>query len=355
MREGSEARLPLLTATLLAAIGAAWLVVTALLPQDRPVQVASAIAFIAIGAIAMYAIVLRGVTEQRRRLEELLDQEQRDIQRRQRLDILWRFAGSESADFDSHAKGALEVSARVLGLESAEVAHVEDDNLVYDLVLTRNSHEPPGDAVELHIALGSLPIEAEKTVAYEDVFGNVAVTEHSQIAKQGVRAYIGTPFLVGSTLYELGFWSTSSRSVPFDQEDYEYVQVLAGFFAGLFRQHKQEEEMAQLALFDPLTGLPNRTNLLDRLRASIAAHRRREAQCALLVVTLNRFKQVNDVVGHAAGDAALLEVTRRLTSVLRAEDSLARVGGDQFGVITSILRGPDEAVALAERPCHSEC
>jgi diguanylate cyclase (GGDEF)-like protein len=336
MRGSSDLKLPLLAAVSFAVIGAAWFVVAAAwFPQGRMLYVVSSAFFIVIGAIAIYAIVQRGVAEQRIIVEELLGREQRSTQRRQRLDILWRFAGSERTDFSAHATAALEVSARVLGLEAGEAAHVEGGALVYDLLHSRTGETPK--RAELSASAGRLPIEAGTTVTYDD------------LAAGDVRAYIGTPFAVGNVQYELSFWSASPREIPFDEEDVEYVQVLAGFFAGLFRQLRQEEELAHLALFDALTGLANRENLLDRLRATIAAHRRRDAQCALLVIDLNRFKQVSDVLGHAAGDTALVEIANRLKQVLRAEDSLARIGSDQFAVITSIAKSPSEVVALAER------
>jgi diguanylate cyclase (GGDEF)-like protein len=337
MRGSSDLKLPLLAAVLFAVIGAAWFFLAAQwFPQGRALYFVSSAFFVVIGAIAIYTLVARGVAEQRVVVEELLGREQRSTQRRQRLDILWRFAGTDRTDFSTHAIAALEVSARVLGLESGEAAHAEGDLLVYDLFHSRTGAEMP-QSTELATSVGRLPIEAGTTVSYDD------------LGAGDVRAYIGTPFTVGNVQYELGFWSASPRDVPFDQEDVEYVQVLAGFFAGLFRQRRQEEELAHLALFDGLTGLANRENLLDRLRASIAAHRRRDAQCALLVIDLNRFKQINDVLGHAAGDIALVEIASRLKNVLRAEDSLARIGSDQFAVITSIAKSPSEVVALAER------
>lgn len=337
MRGSSDLKLPLLAAVSSAVLGAAWFFAAAMwAPGARVPYGISAAAFVIIGATALYAIVRRGVAEQREVVEELLGREQRSSQRRARLDILWRFAGSELTDFSTHATTAIEVSARVLGLESGEAAHVEGDQLIYDVYHSLDGNDLPPHH-DLAVLAGRLPIEAGTTVSYAD------------LNEGPVRAYIGTPFTAGSVQYELGFWSTSPRDGGFDEEDVEYVQVLAGFLAGLFRQRRQEEELAHLALFDGLTGLANRENLLDRLRATIAAHRRRDAQCALVAIDLNRFKQVNDVLGHAAGDTALVEVAERLKNVLRAEDSLARIGSDQFAVITSLMKSPAEVVALAER------
>ncbi|MBV8489087.1 MAG: GGDEF domain-containing protein, partial [Candidatus Eremiobacteraeota bacterium] len=350
MRRKTDPRLAVIAAFLFAFIGAAWLLATAFfLPLDPAGQLISAATFIVFGTAAMYVVLQRGVVEQRAMLEELLGLERRASQRRQRLDILWRFAGSDSADFESHANAALEFSARVLGMDCAEVGHAEGDVLVYDLFHALQGEAGPGDRLQLAVALGALPIAAGKLVDNPNLLADRALAAHPQVAEGGARAFIGAPFWVGNTQYELGFYSRSARQTPFDEEDHEYVQVLAAFFAGLFRQRRGEQEMAQLALFDGLTGLPNRANLLDQLRGSIASHRRRDAQCALLVMNLNRFKQVNDAVGHAAGDRVLLEIASRLKHVRRSEDSLARVGGDQFAIVTSLMKSPAEVVALAER------
>jgi diguanylate cyclase (GGDEF)-like protein len=320
-------------------------------PQNRAAQLESAVVFVLLGAVATYVICRRAISKQYSMVEELLDRERHSSERRRRLDILWRFAGSETLDFDTQAKVALEVSARVLGLESAEVGHADGDTFVYDSFFSQDSTPP--ERIALTSALGSLPIAAGHTVGWADLTADPSTASRWQGAAQGIRAYIGTPFTIGEVQYELGFWSAKPRELPFEDEDREYVAVLAGFFAGVLRQRRQEAEMTHLVMHDPLTGLANRSNLLDRLRSNIAANKRRGTQCALLVINLDRFKHVNDVVGHAAGDGVLIEASKRLSHVLRAEDSLARIGGDEFAMITSLMKSPDEVVALADRLCEA--
>jgi len=112
----------------------------------------------------------------------------------------------------------------------------------------------------------------------------------------------------------------------------------------------QKEQLHRAALFDPLTGLPNRTLLLDRLRQSAhRAARRPDRQFALLFLDLNGFKGINDTLGHAAGDRLLVEVARRLTTLLRRTDTAARMGGDEFVVLLDGLRNPQEAALAAQR------
>ncbi|MEW5708068.1 MAG: PAS domain S-box protein [Pseudomonadota bacterium] len=116
-----------------------------------------------------------------------------------------------------------------------------------------------------------------------------------------------------------------------------------------FTQHKvAEARIEQLAFYDSLTGLPNRALLLDRLKQALAAAERRGDRVALLFLDLNRFKEINDTQGHATGDDVLLEVARRLRTTLRQEETVARIGGDEFLVVAP---GADQAgvMRIAER------
>jgi diguanylate cyclase (GGDEF)-like protein len=103
-------------------------------------------------------------------------------------------------------------------------------------------------------------------------------------------------------------------------------------------EHKVEEEaIRQLAYFDPLTGLPNRRLLHDRLRQVQASSHRRHRHGALIFIDLDHFKQVNDRWGHRCGDQLLVELARRLQVSVRACDTVARLGGDEFIVVLADL------------------
>ena len=109
-----------------------------------------------------------------------------------------------------------------------------------------------------------------------------------------------------------------------------------------------ERQLEYLAFHDVLTGLPNRVLLLDRLRHALAAAERQRLPVCLLLLDLDRFKEINDTQGHSVGDAALVEVAHALQAVLRQGESIARVGGDEFVVLAP---GADQtaAVSIAER------
>ncbi|HXC76050.1 MAG TPA: EAL domain-containing protein [Candidatus Acidoferrum sp.] len=103
------------------------------------------------------------------------------------------------------------------------------------------------------------------------------------------------------------------------------------------------------ALHDALTGLPNRSLFGDRLRQALLSARRNQNMFGVLLLDLDRFKDINDALGHDRGDTLLQEVTARLRGVLRATDTIARLGGDEFAVLTTDAKHPDDVVATARK------
>ncbi|MDC0835245.1 EAL domain-containing protein [Geitlerinema sp. CS-897] len=113
---------------------------------------------------------------------------------------------------------------------------------------------------------------------------------------------------------------------------------------------RAEEQLRYDALHDTLTGLPNRTLFVDRLAQAIQrAKRRSKYLFAVLFLDLDRFKVVNESVGHAIGDRLLVEIARRLEECLRASDSVARLGGDEFTILLDDLDNPEEVTRISRR------
>jgi diguanylate cyclase (GGDEF)-like protein len=112
---------------------------------------------------------------------------------------------------------------------------------------------------------------------------------------------------------------------------------------------RHELELAHQATHDTLTGLPNRTLFLDRLELTLARIERRERACAVLFLDLDRFKVVNDSLGHDVGDRLLMEAARRLEALLRPSDTVARFGGDEFMVLCDDIAAERDAIVVAER------
>ncbi|MBK8957540.1 MAG: diguanylate cyclase [Proteobacteria bacterium] len=121
-----------------------------------------------------------------------------------------------------------------------------------------------------------------------------------------------------------------------------------GYVVGLYTDVTEiraaEEHVRYRAYFDPLTALPNRENFANQLGQTISESQRDSRQFALLFVDLDRFKNVNDTLGHEVGDRLLVEAGERLTQCLRQSDTVARFGGDEF---TVIMRDIDDAMNAA--------
>lgn len=114
------------------------------------------------------------------------------------------------------------------------------------------------------------------------------------------------------------------------------------------RKHA-EVALAHQAMHDALTDLPNRALFLDRLSQALAGTRRRASTLAVLFVDVDRFKVVNDSLGHVEGDRALITLSKRIARVLRPGDTVARFGGDEFTVLCCELVDPSECIAITER------
>ncbi len=123
----------------------------------------------------------------------------------------------------------------------------------------------------------------------------------------------------------------------------------------LAKLRASQSEMAHMAHHDVLTGLPNRALLADRLTQALARADRNKTRVALLCLDLDRFKPINDQLGHEAGDVALVEVTRRLGAVVRESDTLARIGGDEFVVLLADLDTDPKVAEASAKAVAAKC
>ncbi len=140
------------------------------------------------------------------------------------------------------------------------------------------------------------------------------------------------------------YWGLMSASVI----ELEGVPCILSISRDISEVKTAQDEIRHLAFYDPLTELPNRRLLLERLRQTVTASKRSGRQRALLFIDLDNFKSLNDTLGHAVGDLLLKEVGERLTGCIRAVDTAARVGGDEFVVILEDLgKTSEEAAARA--------
>jgi diguanylate cyclase (GGDEF)-like protein/PAS domain S-box-containing protein len=140
-----------------------------------------------------------------------------------------------------------------------------------------------------------------------------------------------------------------SMTITAVHDDNHRVTHYVSVFRDISNLKKSEQEIHQLAFYDPLTQLPNRRLLMDRLQKAMAVSMRSGHYGALLFLDLDHFKMINDTQGHAMGDLLLTEVANRLQTCVREGDSVARLGGDEFVVLLEELSNQsDEAATRAE-------
>ena len=146
-------------------------------------------------------------------------------------------------------------------------------------------------------------------------------------------------------------WLSSHGKTVADGTGKAYRMI--GVSQDITERKRQEEEARFLAYHDTLTGLPNRRLLDDRLRQAVFLAQRRDTRVAVMVVDLDRFKQVNDALGHRAGDAVLREAAHRIAGCVRKADTLARHGGDEFVVVIPDVHQDGDCQVVAEKILHA--
>lgn len=147
-----------------------------------------------------------------------------------------------------------------------------------------------------------------------------------------------------------GVFNVQSRSTrEYARGDVDFLQALANVLADALERQATEDRMRHRALHDALTGLPNRVLFLDRLDQALTRLRRTKSAAAILFLDLDHFKLVNDSLGHQVGDELLAAVAPRLRQAVRRSDTVARFGGDEFGILLEDVSGELEAVDTAQR------
>ena len=132
-----------------------------------------------------------------------------------------------------------------------------------------------------------------------------------------------------------------------------HFAVLKQRVSRLIQANKVEQHVKKLAYHDPLTGLPNRTNLMQQLRLMVNRATIEEKKIAILFLDLDRFKLINDTLGHDAGDILLKAVSERIGRCVRNQDFIARLGGDEFTVVLEGVTGKEVVSNIAEKICNT--
>ncbi|WP_368667794.1 diguanylate cyclase [Magnetospirillum sp. SS-4] len=194
---------------------------------------------------------------------------------------------------------------------------------------------PPGKLVRQH--LGVLMAESLRD-HHQEMFRQYLDGSHQRLMGRAVeslgRRADGTMFPIEISVSELRHGKS---------------RLFTGILRDISERKENEERIKRLAHHDNLTGLPNRNLLNDRINHALARVRRHGGRMAVLYVDLDKFKPINDTLGHEAGDVVLREVASRLSVCIRGSDTVSRVGGDEFVVVVEEIARPAEAAMVARK------
>ena len=247
------------------------------------------------------------------------------------------------------------LNARAEDVLAGTVARTRASKHVLDAAV-EESFERVGMASTAAVAswMAGLGLEAAREVGMETwhIFGQLAadrVAPLQEVLKRCLRWRDAAADVLHESAKELGVPAEAlSVALAAIQRTLDITLIQVGEFFESER-HRADEQLAFLATHDPLTGLPNRTLILDRVEQMLARSRRTQTPVAALFVDLDNFKSINDTLGHGVGDELLQAVAARLKGVVRDADALGRLGGDEFVVVTEELSlevGPE---LIAER------
>ena len=165
--------------------------------------------------------------------------------------------------------------------------------------------------------------------------------------------WLGVPLRTDSGTLGILVLESYTEQRSYTEKDRELLQFISTQVAAAIERKQMHERLLHMAQHDMLTRLPNRALLLDRLHTALARARRDDTLVSLLFVDLDRFKRVNDSLGHAMGDRLLQQVAQRLQTCVRAADTVARLGGDEFVLLLENGHTSRHAEAVANKILES--
>ncbi|HET9124357.1 MAG TPA: EAL domain-containing protein [Solirubrobacteraceae bacterium] len=287
--------------------------------------------------------VLTDIT-QRKRTEETL---QRAAAQHAALAALGEHA-LEGASATELAQEALSAAIELLGLDRGGVIALDRERTCFTFLA---SHGMPSET------LGPLPFDPNTQPGYAIDHGKVVVSDWETETRFRPTAplvltstHSGMSIVIEGRRGPFGVLGVHcDQAREFSSMDIDFVQALANVLGDAFERQRTEDDIRHRALHDSLTGLPNRTLFMDRLAHALAHLSRRGTSAAVLLLNLDRFKLINESLGHAVGDDLLAAAAPRLRQMLRASDTIARFGADEFGILLEDIAGEQDAVEMAQR------
>ncbi len=246
---------------------------------------------------------------------------------------------------------AVEIVRQGLDIDLCRVLEAGSDDRVLTQVAgigwqDRWTREPFFDAVaetEDHFILG-----ARESIVVVDFESELRIQPSAVLVDHGVRSAVEVLICgAGGSYGVIGAYSPTRGR--FSDESAHFLQSVSNTLAAAIERKQGEDRMTYMAQFDALTGLPNRSMYLDRLGLTLIEAERDHLPVGVLFVDIDRFKNVNDTLGHAVGDLLLVEIAERLRCAVRPGDTIGRLGGDEFALALAHLARIDDATLVAQK------
>lgn len=283
------------------------------------------------------------------------------------VDLMWSARWSEDerlrigvARDVTALKRAQRVQSALYAISQAAHAAADVPALCQQLQRTLASLLPVGRlCLALRLADGSFefpyhsgpdaPVESmEPPCTAEQLEQVIAESGLTRLQHDGL-AWLVAPLRVGGQALGVLAVAGDSAQAIYSDADSALLEFVSAQVATLIERKQAEARLQHMARHDPLTDLPNRALFEDRLGTALAAAARDSSGLALLYLDLDRFKQINDRYGHASGDHLLCEVAQRLQAAVRASDTVARMGGDEFVLLMNGIGSAAGAEAVADK------
>ncbi|MEG3753001.1 diguanylate cyclase [Psychromonas arctica] len=244
--------------------------------------------------------------------------------------------------YDQRVQDLLQVGLNHFGFEIAIISHITGSDYVVESCVDINSELKPATCFDISGTYCVHTLKANKTLGFHFT-GKSEIKNHPCYQNFKLESYIGTPIKVDGKLYGTVNFSSHFPTEPFCKDDYTLMGILADTLSFIIYKKISEQELLLLATTDELTGLLNRRATLERLDEQMLMSKRVNYSLCIISIDIDHFKQINDMWGHAAGDKALVEFSRIMSTLGRKTDFCGRIGGEEF---IFVMPGSDETGAI---------
>jgi len=276
-----------------------------------------------------------------------------DITERKGLDLALTAAAADAASAPDFFVTILTALADAIGAQQAVISLINNDNLAEATTHTYliNGQVQPN----ISYALEDTPCHdvMEENFCFMSKGAQLRYPRDELLARYNIDSYLGVGIknAQGKAIGILVL--LAEHPLPISPQISSLLLIFADRIGGELRRAQDQEKIFNLAFFDPLTRLPNRRMLQDRLKLLTAQSARTDQHGALLFIDIDHFKLLNDTRGHHIGDQLLVQVAERISSIIRATDLAARLGGDEFVVVFDNL-GDNAEMAAQEAKKRAE-